>query len=236
MPTLDPGLRSLREVVCAANLELHRQGLVLYTFGNASGIDRERGLVAIKPSGIDYQELTPDRLVIVDLQNRVVEGSMRPSSDTRTHTALYRAWTDIGGVAHTHSIQATAWCQAGRELPCLGTTHADHCHGPVPCTVPPSAAEIEAEYEEATGQQILNAFIGRDHRSVPMVLVARHGPFTWGASPAQAVYHAVVLERLALLATVTRTIDPSVDALPAAILDKHYFRKHGPSATYGQHS
>lgn len=227
-------LPELRQTVCDANLELHRRGLALYTWGNASGIDRASGLVVIKPSGVPYDALTPESLVVVDLANRVVEGALKPSSDTRTHTALYRAWSDIGGVVHTHSPYATAWCQARREMPCLGTTHADHCHGPVPCTALLTADEVAGDYEAATGDQILTRFAQLDHVATPMVLVGGHAPFTWGATAAKAAYHAVVLEEMARMGLFTMQLAPQAEALPAALIDKHYFRKHGPTATYGQ--
>jgi L-ribulose-5-phosphate 4-epimerase len=227
-------LPELRRAVYAANMELSTRGLALYTWGNASGIDRASGLVVIKPSGVAYAELTPENLVIVDLDNRVVEGALKPSSDTKTHTALYRAWPDIGGVVHTHSPHATAWCQARRSLPCYGTTHADYCHGPVPCAPPLSASAVAGDYEEATGAQILAAFTAIDHRATPMVLVGGHAPFTWGKDAAQAAYHAVVLEEMARMALLTLQIDPHAKPLPPAIVAKHHHRKHGPNATYGQ--
>lgn len=224
----------LREQVYAANMQLQRSGLVLHTWGNASGIDRERGVVAIKPSGVPYAELTPAHMVLVDLDNRVLEGDLRPSSDTRTHTLLYRRFADIGGVVHTHSTHATAWCQARRALPCYGTTHADYCHGPVPCTAVMDAEACARDYEEATGEQIVDAFAGLDPVATPMVLVAGHAPFTWGADVDAAVHHAAVLEEIARMAALTLQIDAAAEALPAHILDTHYRRKHGPDATYGQ--
>ena len=235
-------LTDLRAEVLAANLELHRRGLALYTWGNVSGIDRASGLVVIKPSGVPYEALTAANLVVVDLADRVVEGALRPSSDTRTHTALYRAWPDIGGVAHAHAPQATAWCQARRALPCLGTTHADHCRGAVPCTGLLDAAAVAGDYEAATGAQIVAAFAAAgadaahlpDHRTTPMVLLAGHAPFAWGGSAMEAAYHAVVLEEMARIAALTLALDPQAAPLPAAIADKHYFRKHGALATYGQ--
>jgi L-ribulose-5-phosphate 4-epimerase len=227
-------LPELRNAVLDANLELNRRGLVLYSFGNASGIDRASGLVVIKPSGVPYEQLTADKLVIVDLDNRIVEGSLNPSSDTKTHTALYRAWPQIGGVVHTHSTHATAWCQARRPLPCFGTTHADYCRGPVPCAPPLTASEVAGDYEDATGAQIIRTFAGLDPAAVPMVLVGGHAPFTWGTTPAKAAFHAVVLEELARMALLTVQIDPAAKPLPPAILDKHWERKHGAGATYGQ--
>ena len=227
-------LPDLREAVYDANMELNRRGLVLYSFGNASGIDRESGLVVIKPSGVDYAELSPTNMVVVDLDNKVVEGNLRPSSDTRTHTALYRAFGDIGGVVHTHSTHATAWAQSCRELPCLGTTHADYAYGPVPCTAMISDSQVAADYEAETGAQIVAAFQGRDPVAVPMVLVAGHGPFAWGADPGAAAAHAVILEELARMAMLTLTVNPAVQPIPQAVLDKHYLRKHGRDAYYGQ--
>ncbi len=231
---VDPALKNLRESVCEANLDLNRRGLVLYTFGNASGIDRERGLVVIKPSGVPYERLTPANLVVTDLQNRVVEGDLRPSSDLKTHTALYRAWPTIGGVVHTHSTHATAWCQARRDLPCFGTTHADYARGTVPCAPPLAAHEVAGDYEEATGAQIVRAFADRDPSQTPMVLVGGHAPFTWGKDAAQAAYHAVILEELCRMALLTLQIDPAAKPLPPAIGAYHWERKHGVSATYGQ--
>ena len=227
-------LEDLRQSVLAANLDLVRSGLVVATFGNASGFDRERGLVVIKPSGVDYERLRAEDLVITDLDGTVVEGKLRPSSDTKTHCALYRAWPDLGGVVHTHSTHATAWSQARRDLPCYGTTHADHVDGPVPCAPPLTASEVAGDYEAATGQQILKRFAGLDHQRVPMVLVGGHGPFTWGTSPAKAAYHALILEELCKMALLTLSIDPKAQPLPEHILAKHWQRKHGAGAYYGQ--
>lgn len=227
-------LDDLRRQVLDANLDLVRHGLVIATFGNASGFDRQRGLVVIKPSGVDYAHLAADDLVITDLDGTVVEGRLRPSSDTKTHCALYRAWPDLGGVVHTHSAHATAWAQACRDLPCLGTTHADHVDGPVPCAPPLTAAEVAGDYEAATGAQILARFAGLDHHRMPMALVGGHGPFTWGATPAKAAYHALILEELARIAVLTLAIDPQAGPLPAHILAKHWSRKHGAGAYYGQ--
>lgn len=227
-------LTDLREAVLDANRELGRRGLVSGTFGNASGIDRAAGVVAIKPSGVPLDRLRAEDIVVVDLDGRTVAGSLRPSSDTPTHLALYRAWPDIGGVVHTHSTHATAWCQARRDLPCLGTTHADYCHGPVPCTRLLRDDEVASGYELATGTQIIERLAGLDRRAVPMVLVAGHAPFTWGADPAAAAAHAVILEEIARMAWITIGLDPAVQPLPAAIRDYHFQRKHGPNATYGQ--
>lgn len=227
-------LSDLRHAVLAANLELSKRGLAQFTFGNVSGIDHASGLVVIKPSGVPYESLTAEALVVVDLDNKVVEGKLNPSSDTKTHTALYRAWPDIGGVAHTHSTHATAWCQARKALPCFGTTHADYCHGPVPCAPVLTDAEVAGDYEEATGQQILKALKDLDHNAVPMVLVGGHAPFTWGENAAKAAFNAAILEEIARLACLTLGIDAESRALPQAILDKHYLRKHGAKSTYGQ--
>jgi L-ribulose-5-phosphate 4-epimerase len=228
-------LADLRDAVCVANRELHRTGLAPHTWGNASAIDRASGMVAIKPSGVPYDRLTAADIVLVDLQGQVVDGRLRPSSDTATHLVLYRAWSDIGGVVHTHSRHATAWCQARRALPCYGTTHADVCRGPVPCAAPLTAAAVAGDYEAATGDQILHVLAGSDHRAVPMVLLGGHAPFTWGATVAEAVHHAAVLEDIAYLALVTEQLAPQASPLPLAITEKHYQRKHGPTATYGQH-
>lgn len=229
-------LEELKEIVCRANLELPRQGLVLYTWGNVSGIDRARGLVVIKPSGVAYEALTPGDMTVVDLDGHVVEGRLNPSSDTRTHLELYRAFPQIGGVVHTHSTYAAAWAQAGQDIPCYGTTQADYFYGPVPCARALTQAEVDADYEGSTGRVIVETFRtrGLDPMAVPGVLCRNHGPFTWGADPAQAVYHAGVLEETARMALLTRQIDPAAAPAPAYILDKHYRRKHGPDAYYGQ--
>jgi L-ribulose-5-phosphate 4-epimerase len=227
-------LEALRTEVYEANLELVRRGLVLYTFGNASGLSRDDGLVAIKPSGVPYEKMTPADMVIVDLEGRVVEGSLRPSSDLATHVALYRAFPSIGGVVHTHSRHATAWAQAGREIPCFGTTHADYFYGPVPVTVPLTPAEIESEYEANTGVAIVRLIEGRDPLGCPAALVAGHGPFCWGKSAAAAAHMAVIVEELAAMAMQTLAINPAAAPISEALLDKHYFRKHGPKAYYGQ--
>ena len=215
-------------------MELNDRGLVLYTWGNVSQIDRERGVLAIKPSGVPYAQLTADDMVVVDLDNRRVEGRLNPSSDTRTHTHLYRNFPDIGGVTHTHSTYATAWAQAQQEIPCFGTTHADYAYGAIPCTAVMSDAQIERDYEEETGVQITDAFRDRDPAETPMVIVAGHAPFSWGKDAAESVYHAVVLEEIARMAYLTRVIDPSRGPLKPAIVDKHYLRKHGKDAYYGQ--
>lgn len=229
-------LDSLREEVLDANLELVRRGLVLYTFGNASGIDRASGLVAIKPSGVPYERMTPQDLVIVSLDGRIVEGKLKPSSDLDTHLALYRAFPSIGGVVHTHSRHATAWAQAQREIPCFGTTHADYFFGPIPVTRPLTPEEVRGDYEAETGTVIVQRFADRDPLEVPAVLVAGHAPFCWGKNAAEAAHNAVVLEEIAALALETISIQPQAAPLAAHVLEKHFRRKHGASATYGQSS
>jgi len=217
-----------------ANMELNRRGLVLYTWGNVSQLDRDRGVFAIKPSGVPYEQLTADDMVVVDLDNERVEGTLRPSSDTRTHAHLYRHFESIGGVTHTHSTYATAWAQAQQEIPCFGTTHADYAYGAIPCTAVMSNEQIERDYEEETGVQITDAFAKRSPAETPMVIVAGHAPFTWGKDAAESVYHAVVLEEIACMAYLTKTIDPARGSLKQEIVDKHYQRKHGKDAYYGQ--
>lgn len=226
-------IASLRTSVLEANLALEREGLVTLTWGNASGIDRSRGLVVIKPSGVAYADLTPESMVVLDLEGKVVEGQLKPSSDTATHLILYKAFPEIGGIVHTHSEWATSWAQACREIPCLGTTHADHYYGPVPCTRLLTPEEIRTHYEEATGHVIREAFALLNPMEVPGVLVAEHGPFTWGSSVADAVKQAIVLEEIAKMAF--RTVVLGKDRpVQQAILEKHYLRKHGPEAYYGQ--
>ena len=227
-------LDDLKERVWKANLELAEKGLVLYTFGNVSGIDRDRGYVVIKPSGVSYDELTPDMMVAVDLDNNVLGGEKRPSSDTKTHVVLYRNFPDIGGVAHTHSTYATSWAQARRPIPCLGTTHADYAPGEIPCTEMLTDKQINSDYEEETGAQIVNTFSDYDYRYTPMVLVASHGPFTWGDSPEKAVYHSVILEELARMALITHDINPDINSVKGTLITKHFNRKHGKNAYYGQ--
>ena len=229
-------LEQLRTEVYEANLELVRRGLVIYTFGNASGISREKGLLAIKPSGVPYEEMTPADMVITDLEGRILEGSLRPSSDLATHVALYRAFPAIGGVVHTHSRHATAWAQAGKEIPCFGTTHADYFCGSVPVTAPLGNEDIEGDYEWNTGQAIIRAFEGRDPMHFPGVLVAGHAPFCWGKSAGDAAHMAVIVEELAAMAWQTLTINPAATPLSDCLRDKHFFRKHGPKAYYGQTS
>jgi L-ribulose-5-phosphate 4-epimerase len=215
-------------------LEIPRRGLAIYTFGNVSALDAQRGVFAIKPSGVSYDELKADDMVVVDLDGKTVEGKLRPSSDTKTHLALYRAFRGIGGIVHTHSTYATAWAQAGLAIPIYGTTHADHLAEDVPCTAVMSAEAVEGDYEAETGTQIIDCFRGRDPEQTPMVLVAGHAPFTWGKTAEKAVYHAVVLEELAKMAHVTRTLNPEANRLPDYLVRKHFERKHGKRAYYGQ--
>ncbi len=227
-------LGQLRAEVLAANLELVRQGLVLFTFGNVSGISRADGLVAIKPSGVAYDRMTAEQIVVTDLAGRVVEGSLRPSSDLKTHLELYKRFPSIGGVAHTHSPAATAWAQARQPIPCFGTTHADYFHGPVPVTEPLTQAAIARDYELETGVAIAQTFAAIDPDAIPAVLVAGHGPFTWGANAAAAAEHAALLDYVAKMASATIAIDPAALPLEPALHDKHFLRKHGPAAYYGQ--
>jgi L-ribulose-5-phosphate 4-epimerase len=230
----EPVLEQLRAEVLEANLELVRRGLVLYTFGNASAVDRAAGLAVIKPSGVPYDRMTAADMVITDLDGKMVEGSLRPSSDLPTHLALYRAFADIGAVVHTHSRHATAWAQAGREIPCFGTTHADYFHGPVPVTPQLTREEVETDYEGNTGHAIVRRFESLDPLAFPGVLVAGHAPFAWGRTAAEAAFHAVVLEEIAAMALETVTINPAAPPIAQHLLDKHYLRKHGPKAYYGQ--
>jgi L-ribulose-5-phosphate 4-epimerase len=228
---------ALKSEVCRINQQIVRAGLVVLTFGNASAVDRAAGVMAIKPSGVDYDALTPDDIVVLSLKDgRVVEGNKRFSSDTPTHLHLYQNFPNIGGIVHTHSIQATAWAQAGREIPCLGTTHADHCYGPVPVTRMLTAKEIQGDYELNTGKIIVERFtkgrLNPDH--VPMVLVAGHAPFVWGATAAKALENAVALEAMAAMALHTLALKPTARPIPPALLDKHFLRKHGAKAYYGQ--
>jgi len=224
----------LREEVLEANLELVRQGLVVSTFGNASGVLRDDGLVAIKPSGIDYHALRAEDLVITDLEGIVVEGTLQPSSDLATHLVLYRAFPTIGGVTHTHSRFATAWAQSGLEIPCLGTTHADYFHGSVPITDPMSNNEIETDYEMNTGRVILRRFEDLDPVAFPGVLVAGHGPFCWGPGAQESAHLAVLMEEIARIAYYTVTLNSDTQPISQSLLDKHFLRKHGPKAYYGQ--
>ena len=229
-------LEELRKQVYEANMELPRRNLVTYTWGNVSGIDRESGLVVIKPSGVEYDELTPENLVVLDLEGNRVEGDLNPSSDTKTHLELYKAFPTLGGIVHTHSPYAGAWAQAGRDIPCYGTTHADYCYGTVPCARHLTKEELDEDYEKNTGKVIIETFTGRkiDPVAVPGVICHSHGPFTWGKDAAQAVYHAVVLEEVSKMALLTRQVDPGAAPAPQYLQDKHYMRKHGPNAYYGQ--
>jgi L-ribulose-5-phosphate 4-epimerase len=226
----------LKEQVYEANMEIPKEELAIVTFGNVSGIDRAAGAVAIKPSGIPYHRLRPEDIVVVDLDNVVIEGSMRPSSDTKTHTLLYKSFPSIGGVCHTHSTYAVAWAQAIQPIPNLGTTHADHLTAAIPVTEVMSDEMIEGNYELETGNQILDLFAaqGLSYEEVEMVLVACHGPFTWGKDPAKAIYNSVVLEEIARMAYLTLQINPSAGTIKQSLIDKHYFRKHGKNAYYGQ--
>ncbi len=227
-------LKRLREEVLEANLELVRRGLVLYTFGNASGISREEGLVVIKPSGVPYEKMKPQHLVIVKLDGKIVEGNLRPSSDLPTHLILYRAFSELGGIAHTHSRYATAWAQAGREIPCFGTTHADYFHGAIPVTKALTQKQIRSDYEGNTGNAIVRRFVKLDPLRFPAVLVAGHAPFCWGETPSRAAHTAVVLEEVAALALATLTANPKTRAISKHLHHKHFLRKHGASAYYGQ--
>jgi L-ribulose-5-phosphate 4-epimerase len=227
-------LQRLREQVLEANLELVRRGLVLYTFGNASGISREDGLVVIKPSGVPYETLEPEHLVVTDLTGNIVEGNLKPSSDLPTHLVLYNQFAEIGGVAHTHSEYATAWAQARKPIPCFGTTHADYFHGPVPVTSLLSDEEIAGDYEKNTGHAIVRTLLQTDPSASPGILVANHGPFAWGKDAEAAAHHAVILESLARMACLTLSINSAAQPLGTSLHDKHYLRKHGKNAYYGQ--
>ncbi|HTF21461.1 MAG TPA: L-ribulose-5-phosphate 4-epimerase [Chryseolinea sp.] len=226
----------IRDAACRANRQLPELGLVLFTFGNVSAIDRSQGVFAIKPSGVPYRDLTSDKMVVVDLEGKVVEGKLRPSSDTLTHAVLYKHWDGIGGIVHTHSKFATAWAQAQRDIPLYGTTHADHNTVDVPCAPPMTDDMIRGDYEYETGFQIMNCFRDRglDYKNVEMVLVGNHAPFTWGASADKAVYNSAVLEAVAEMAYVTEQLNPQAPRLKDALIQKHYHRKHGPDSYYGQ--
>lgn len=227
-------LKNLREQVLEANLDLVRRGLVLATFGNASGVARQEGLIVIKPSGVPYDGMRPEDLVVTDLQGKVVEGELRPSSDLPTHAALYRAFPGIGGIAHTHSECATAWAQARKPIPCFGTTHADYFHGPVPLTAVMSGDQIEGEYELNTGLAIIRTFEKIDPMAIPAVLVANHGPFAWGSDARKAAENAWMLEAAARVAYYTMGINPHSEPIDKTLHDRHFLRKHGQSAYYGQ--
>jgi L-ribulose-5-phosphate 4-epimerase len=224
----------LKKAVCQANIDLEKQRLVIYSWGNVSGIDRSAGIVVIKPSGVMYGELTPDKMVVLDPEGKIIEGTLNPSSDTPTHLELYRNFEAIGGICHTHSPSSTMWAQACKEIPCFGTTHADAFYGPVPVTDIMTNEQIHSDYELNTGKVIIERFTGLDPIQMPAVLVANHGPFTWGADPAAAVEATVVLEQIAAMALGTITINPDQSQISRALLDKHYLRKHGNNAYYGQ--
>lgn len=229
-------LEELKRQVLEANLLLPKYGLVTFTWGNVSGIDRERGMVVIKPSGVAYEGMTAEDMVVVDLDGKRVEGKWKPSSDTPTHVVLYKAFPTVGGIVHTHSSYAASWAQAGRGIPCYGTTHADYIYGEVPCVRCLTKEEIDTAYEKNTGSLIVSEFAkrGLDPVAVPAVLCKNHGPFAWGKDPFEAVHNAVVLEEVAKMAYRTETIDPDVKPAPKELQDKHYLRKHGPNAYYGQ--
>lgn len=229
-------LEELKLQVYEANLELPRRKLITHSWGNVSGIDREKGLFVIKPSGVCYEDLKPEQMVVMDLQGNKVEGDLNPSSDTKTHLELYNAFPQLGGIVHTHSPYAVAWAQANRDIPCYGTTHADYFYGAIPCCRNLTPEEIEADYEGNTGRVIVETFQSRgiDPKYVPAVICANHGPFIWGKDAAQAVYHAVVLEEIAKMALLTEQVNPDAAPAPQCIQQKHFMRKHGPNAYYGQ--
>lgn len=229
-------LEALKEMVFQANLELVRQDLVIYTWGNVSGIDRDKGLIVIKPSGVNYESMTAADMVVMDMAGRVVEGDLKPSSDAPTHIELYRAFADIEGVVHTHSTFATSWAQAGRDIPCYGTTHADYFYGEIPCTRKLREAEIQEAYETHTGRVIAETFQQRKLKAleVPGVIISNHGPFAWGKSPMDAVHNAKVIEEVAKMAYQTETLNVHAGRIDRHLLDKHYLRKHGKNAYYGQ--
>lgn len=229
-------LEELKKAVYEANMDLPRYGLVTFTWGNVSGIDRERGLFVIKPSGVDYEKLSPEDMVVMDLDGNKVEGKYNPSSDTATHVELYKAFPEIGGIVHTHSSYATSWAQAGRSIPCYGTTHADYMYGEIPCLRCLTKEEIDGAYEENTGRLIVDAYreLGKDIMAVPAVLCKNHGPFAWGKDAHEAVHNAVVLEEVAKMAYRAETINPRIQPAPQELQDKHYYRKHGANACYGQ--
>lgn len=229
-------LEELKQKVFEANMLLPKYGLVTFTWGNVSGIDRESGLFVIKPSGVDYETMTADDMVVMDLEGNRVEGHYEPSSDTPTHLELYKAFPEVGGIVHTHSSYATSWAQAGRGIPCYGTTHADYMYGEIPCARCLTKEEIEGAYEENTGHLIVNLFreLDKDPMAVPAVLCKNHGPFAWGKDPHEAVHNAVVLEEVAKMAYRAETINARIQPAPQELQDKHYFRKHGANAYYGQ--
>jgi L-ribulose-5-phosphate 4-epimerase len=227
-------LNELKQEVLQANLELQRKNLAIYTWGNASGIDRGKGLVVIKPSGVPYAELSMDSLVVLSLDGKLVAGNLKPSSDTPTHLCLYQNFSEIGGIVHTHSRYATIWAQAQLDIPCLGTTHADYFYGAIPCTRPLNSAEVDDDYEANTARVIDERMRDLNYQHIPGVLVAGHGPFTWGKNAGEAVHNSVVLEEIARMALATKQLNPSIAPLPQYLLDKHFLRKHGSKAYYGQ--
>lgn len=227
-------LERLKEEVLKANLELPAKGLVIYTWGNVSGIDRDSGIIAIKPSGLEYDVMTAEDIVLIDLTGKVAEGRLKPSSDAPTHVALYNAFPEIGGVCHTHSRWATSWAQAGMEIPAYGTTHADYFYGKIPCTQDMTEEEINAAYEENTGNVIIETFKGLNPNYIQGVLVKNHAPFTWGKSAEEAVHNSVVLEEIAMMAIQAKVLNPQIKPMPQVLLDKHFLRKHGANAYYGQ--
>lgn len=227
---------ALKEECYEANMQLPKLDLVVYTFGNVSAVDREKGVFAIKPSGVPYEVLKPEDIVIMDFDNNVLEGNMRPSSDTKTHAFLYKTWESIGGISHTHATYSVAWAQAQRDIPIMGTTHADHLTEDIPCSMPMSDELIRGDYEYNTGHQILDCFAEKnlDYKEVEMILLGNHGPFTWGKNAAKAVYNSKVLEELAKMAYLSLQINPNAPRLKDALIKKHYERKHGPNSYYGQ--
>ena len=227
-------LENLKIQVCQANLELEKRNMIIYTWGNVSGIDRQKEIVAIKPSGVSYDELTFDKIVLLDLEGNVVDGDLKPSSDAPTHLELYRNFKDIGGICHSHSPNATMWAQACKDIPCFGTTHADYFYGSIPVTDKMTDEEIKKDYELNTGKVIVRRFMNIDPLQIPSVLVANHGPFSWGKAPESAVENAVVLEQIASIAQGTININPDQNDISKTLLDKHYLRKHGKDAYYGQ--
>ena len=227
---------ALKQACYEANMELNALGLVVYTFGNVSAVDRKQGVFAIKPSGVPYESLNAEDIVILDFDNTIIEGKLRPSSDTKTHAYLYKNWVDIGGIAHTHALYSVAWAQAQKDIPIFGTTHADHLTFDIPCAAPMNDELIEGNYEHNTGVQILDCFKekGLSHKEVEMILIGNHGPFTWGKDAAKAVYNSKVLETIAQMATLTLQINPDAPRLKDSLIKKHYDRKHGKNAYYGQ--
>ena len=227
-------LEALKKQVCEANLLLPKYGLVTFTWGNVSGIDRDGGLVVIKPSGVEYDRMTEEDMVVVDLDGKVVEGKWKPSSDTATHLELYKAFPDCGGIVHTHSRWATTFAQAGMDIPAMGTTQADYFYGTIPCTRPMTDGEIQGEYEKETGKVIVETFVGKDPAAIPGVLVYSHGPFAWGTDAMNAVHNAAVMEEIAFMDWHAMQINPKLGSMQQTLLDKHYLRKHGKNAYYGQ--